>query len=260
MSTGAITGYIDVAQVVLYMFWVFFAGLVYYLHRENKREGYPLESDGRRGRVVIQGFPDVPPPKTFRMRDGTTFQAPGPNSAFQPRPANATTTTNGYPGNPIVPTGNPMLAGVGPGAWAERADVPDTTLEDGLRIVPLRVATDHDVASADIDPRGLPIYGDDNIRGGTVVDLWVDRSEAIFRYLEVEVPIAGGSRRVLVPMTLVKVRDRFVDVASILGKHFADVPATKQPEQITRREEDIICAYYAAGTLYATPARQEPLV
>ncbi|MBU6437489.1 MAG: photosynthetic reaction center subunit H, partial [Betaproteobacteria bacterium] len=45
MQTGAITGYIDVAQLVLYAFWVFFAGLIYYLHRENKREGYPLESD-----------------------------------------------------------------------------------------------------------------------------------------------------------------------------------------------------------------------
>ena len=38
MSTGAITHYIDVAQLTLYVFWIFFAGLVYYLHRENKRE------------------------------------------------------------------------------------------------------------------------------------------------------------------------------------------------------------------------------
>lgn len=43
METGAITGYIDVAQVVLYIFWAFFFGLVIYLLRENKREGYPLE-------------------------------------------------------------------------------------------------------------------------------------------------------------------------------------------------------------------------
>ncbi|MBL8337961.1 MAG: photosynthetic reaction center subunit H, partial [Rhodoferax sp.] len=42
METGSLTGYIDVAQVTLYVFWVFFAGLVYYLHQENKREGYPL--------------------------------------------------------------------------------------------------------------------------------------------------------------------------------------------------------------------------
>ncbi len=42
---GAITGYIDVAQMALYAFWLFFAGLIYYLHREDKREGYPLVSD-----------------------------------------------------------------------------------------------------------------------------------------------------------------------------------------------------------------------
>ncbi|MFN9102251.1 MAG: photosynthetic reaction center subunit H, partial [Betaproteobacteria bacterium] len=29
MGTGAITGYVDVAQLVLYVFWIFFAGLIY---------------------------------------------------------------------------------------------------------------------------------------------------------------------------------------------------------------------------------------
>ena len=38
MTTGAITGYIDVAQLVLYVFWIFFIGLVIYLRREDKRE------------------------------------------------------------------------------------------------------------------------------------------------------------------------------------------------------------------------------
>jgi len=33
--TGAITGYIDVAQLTLYAFWIFFAGLVFYLRRER---------------------------------------------------------------------------------------------------------------------------------------------------------------------------------------------------------------------------------
>ena len=33
MGTGAITQYVDVAQIVLYMFWAFFAGLIYYLVR-----------------------------------------------------------------------------------------------------------------------------------------------------------------------------------------------------------------------------------
>ena len=31
MGTGAITQNIDIAQLVLYAFWIFFAGLIYYL-------------------------------------------------------------------------------------------------------------------------------------------------------------------------------------------------------------------------------------
>ena len=30
MQTGAITQYVDVAQLVLYMFWIFFFGLIYF--------------------------------------------------------------------------------------------------------------------------------------------------------------------------------------------------------------------------------------
>ena len=41
---GAI-GNLDVAQIVLYAFWLFFFGLLFYLRREDRREGYPLESE-----------------------------------------------------------------------------------------------------------------------------------------------------------------------------------------------------------------------
>jgi photosynthetic reaction center H subunit len=41
--------YVDVAQIVLYMFWAFFAGLIYYLLRENHREGYPMDSGRENG-------------------------------------------------------------------------------------------------------------------------------------------------------------------------------------------------------------------
>ena len=54
---------IDLAEILFTLFWVFFIALVLYLHRESKREGYPLESD-RGGDVVVQGFPAVPEPKT----------------------------------------------------------------------------------------------------------------------------------------------------------------------------------------------------
>lgn len=58
----------DFAQLMLYAFWIFFFSLVYYLRREDKREGYPLESS----RGPIKGWPAPPPPKTYISRDGTT--------------------------------------------------------------------------------------------------------------------------------------------------------------------------------------------
>ena len=60
METGAITQYIDVAQLVLYAFWAFFAGLIYYLVRENHREGYPMDT-GREDGPVVTGWP-IPDP------------------------------------------------------------------------------------------------------------------------------------------------------------------------------------------------------
>ncbi|KQP18238.1 photosynthetic reaction center subunit H [Pseudorhodoferax sp. Leaf267] len=257
MQTGAITGYIDVAQLVLYAFWVFFAGLIYYLHRENKREGYPLESD-RSGRITHQGFPAVPEPKTYRMADGSTVQAPNHARRDNQPPLHEGV----YRGLPLEPSslgsGNPLLAGVGPGAWADRADRPDRTVEGDARIVPLRAAgAGFGVAREDVDPRGLPVYGADMVEGGTVVDLWVDRAEMLFRYVEVQ---AAGGRRVLLPINFARVQARRVLVRSILGQHFADVPGTKQAEQVTMLEEEKIMAYYGAGTLYATAARQEPLL
>ena len=46
----------------------------------------------------------------------------------------------------------------------------------------------------------------------------------------------------------------------ILGAQFVDVPTTQDPDQVTMLEEEKIAAYYGAGTLYATPARAEPLL
>lgn len=258
MYSGAITANLDVAQVVLYMFWAFFAGLIYYLHRENKREGYPLESDTGMGRNRYEGFPATPEPKTFTLANGDVWLAPGPNSAIQPLVGGEPTSR--LPGAPIVPIGNPLLAGVGPGSYAQREDVPDVTFEGQLRIVPLRDAPGYDVAHQDPDPRGMQVLGGDDLAGGTVVDLWVDRSEALFRYIEVEVDAPAGKRRVLLPMNFAKVNRRFVKARSILSTHFADVPGLRQDGRITRLEEDRVMAYYGAGTLYATPGRQEPLL
>jgi photosynthetic reaction center H subunit len=274
MPSGAITGYIDVAQLVLYVFWIFFACLIYYLLRENKREGYPLESD-RSGSIKVQGWPPIPSPKTYKLPHGGTVKVP--NFKVSPQTLKAV-PTGPWPGAPLVPTGNPMLDGVGPGAYADRADVPDRMFDGEIKIVPLRVAPDYDVATKDADPRGMPVMGADGLVGGTVTDLWVDRSEALFRYFEVEVPVAGGVRSVLLPINFTRVENpqgllQFamgsykggkgigkIKVKSILAAHFADVPGTAKPDEVTFLEEEKIMAYYGAGTLYATPSRQEPLI
>jgi photosynthetic reaction center H subunit len=69
-------------------------------------------------------------------------------------------------GAPLEPIGNPLTAGIGPGAWADRADKPDLTMKGTARIVPMRVATDFFVAHEDPDPRGLDVKGMDGAVGG----------------------------------------------------------------------------------------------
>ncbi len=54
----------DFAQLVLYAFWLFFFALVVYLRREDKREGYPLESD----HGPVNGWPTAPGEKQFIAR------------------------------------------------------------------------------------------------------------------------------------------------------------------------------------------------
>ena len=256
MHTGAITNYIDVAQLALYAFWIFFAGLVYYLRSEDKREGYPLESD-RSDRIRVQGFPPIPRPKTFLLQHGGTRLAPSgvaaPTAPLRADPIGP------WPGAPLEPTGNPMLDGVGPGAYADRAETPDLTFEGLPKIVPLRVATDFTIEPRDPDPRGMEVIGADGQTGGVVRDAWVDRSETLIRYLEVE--IASG-RRVLLPINYTRIdgRRKRVKVKSILGRHFADVPSLQNPDQVTFREEDRITAYYASGHLYAEPSRMGPVL
>lgn len=254
MGTGAITQYIDTAQIVLYLFWIFFFWLVVWLVREGKREGYPLESD-RRDYKDIRGFPDLPKPKTFRLADGTELQAP------HDRDRNATPLavrrTGQFPGSPVEPTGNPMIDGIGPAAWTARADHVDHLLDGAPKIVPMRNAPEVSVAQQDVDPRGLDIVGVDNVVGGKVVDLWIDQAERLFRYLEVE--LTGSGRRILVPMPFARVSRRNVKIHAILGSQFANAPATRNADTVTLLEEDKIAGYFGGGRLYATPQRQEPL-
>lgn len=253
MGTGAITQYIDVAQLVLYAFWIFFFWLIVYLVREGKREGFPLESD-RPDYKVIEGWPPVPSPKSYTLSDGKVFYAP--HDRDKPEELAARRVGN-YPGAPIEPTGNPMVDGIGPAAWTKRMDVPDHNLDGSPKIVPLRNAAAFSIAHQDTDPRGLPVVGADGLEAGKVVDLWVDQQEMMFRYYEVQ---TNGGRRVLLPVTFSRVSKDKVTVKSILSTQFEQVPGTKNPSEVTFLEEDKIMGYYGGGTLYATPQRQESFI
>jgi photosynthetic reaction center H subunit len=255
MQPGA---YMDLAQVTLYVFWIFFACLIFYLRREDKREGYPLESTGSGGGIA-HGFPRMPDPKTYLLRGGHT--ATLPNHKNDRRDV-AIAPIAKWPGAPGEPTGNPMLDGVGPGSWADREDVPELNIDGIPCIVPLRLAEGTFLEPRDPDPRGMKVIGADNEIGGVATDVWVDRAEALIRYIEVEVTAATGPKRVLLPMPfcLVNHKRGRVTVQAILGRQFADVPVTASLDQVTKREEDRIAAYYGAGTLYATPSRQEPIL
>jgi len=205
MQTGAITQYIDVAQVVLYAFWVFFAGLIFYIRQEDRREGYPLEND-KTGEFGPKSFLFIPDAKTFKLpHGGGTVQVP--NDKRDSRPIKAQ-RVGAWPGAASDPTGNPMVDGVGPASYAERADHPDLTMHGTPKIVPMASAHGYMVDKEDPDPRGMKVFGLDRKVAGTVSEIWVDQSEHTIRYYEVALGAEGGGRKVLLPINFCVVRTK----------------------------------------------------
>jgi photosynthetic reaction center H subunit len=219
---------------------------------ENHREGYPMES-GSSGRAVIKGFP-IPEPKTFLLEGGRSVTVP---DLTRKEPAYNAVVSHPSSGSPIEPRGDAMTAAVGAGAYSNREDVPERTTHGVPLIQPLRIASDFSVAPQDVDPRGLPVMAGDGKQGGTVKDIWIDSAEMMFRYLEVEIT---GGKTVLLPITFSLIRRNQVEVHAIYARHFASVPALKNPDQVTKLEEEKITAYYGGGTLYADVKRSEPLI
>ena len=80
--------YIDLPTVLIYLFWIGFGLLIIYIRREDKRVGYPLDSD-RKG-VPVQGYPAIPSPRAPRAKhpalvgsDEPMHQQPAPADAAQ---------------------------------------------------------------------------------------------------------------------------------------------------------------------------------
>ncbi len=242
-------GNFDMASLAIWLFWGFFALLIYYLQTENMREGYPLESeDGGTG--VNQGPFPLPAPKTFILPHGRG-EVTVPNGAREAREL-AMTRTAASDGFPHAPTGNPMTDGVGPASWAPRRDVPELDGHGHPKIVPMAGAPGFGV-SAGRDPRGLPVQAGDLEVVGRISDMWVDAPEQLVRYLEID--LNSGQKR-LVPMPMVKIWGDRVRINSITSDLFDAVPATKSASEVTMLEEEMISAYYAGGTMYAAAKRK----
>lgn len=265
MPTGAITQHIDVAQVVLYAFWLFFAGLIFYLRREDRREGYPLEYEAT-GHIDDPGPVWMPKAKVFKKPFGGEVLAPD-YARRDTREVKAKPVAP-WAGAPLEPTGDPMLDGVGPASYAIRPDEPELTFKGHPKIVPMRVAQDFMVSRQDVDPRGLPVAGHDGMIAGTVHEIWVDVGEQMIRYLEVEVtageaPAEGAApRRVLVPMALAKLsrwRQR-IEVSAVNAEHFTRAPVIQADDRVTLMEEERIVAFFSGGFLYANRERMGPVL
>ena len=257
MNHGNIVGTIDAAQLAMIAFIGFFIALVFWLRREDRREGYPLE-DALTGRLLSEGGPlSAASPKRFLLPFGRgTVVAPlGPTENREPVEIKAE-RREAFGGAPYSPVGDVFAAGVGPGAYANRAQWADQDAHGLPRIVPIGLVPQITVAAVSTDPRGLPVYGADGRKAGTVVDLWVDRAEHMVRYLAVDT----AERTVLAPMAMAVVRRDGVEISAINAADFAGAPFPADPGEITRYEEERVVAYFGTGYLYANADRVGPLL
>jgi photosynthetic reaction center H subunit len=251
-------GPFDLTSLVFGSFVLFFVGLLVYLRREDRREGYPLEDDVTGRTEALGGLFFTAQPKAFIL-GGDRATVLKPNGQRDSRDIAADPVSRA-PGSPLKPRGDGMTAGVGPGAFAHRAKTPDMMAHGGPKIVPLRVAPNFSIAKGDADPRGMSVTGADGVVAGVVGDVWVDKAEVMIRYLEVK--LSATAQSVLLPMTMAVINKGrgVVKVEAILATQFSGVPKLSNPNQVTLDEEERVVAYYGGGFLYATPARLEPLI
>ena len=250
-------GNFDLASAAIWLFWVFFAGLVYYLQTENMREGYPLETDD--GAVAPnQGPFPVPKDKTFILPHGRG-EVTVPSGQHGDRPVLALQRTSKAAGSPYVPTGDAMMDGVGPAAWAPRRDVAELDAHGHAKIRPMTTLPDFEI-SAGRDPRGKPVVTGDGEVVGRVTDLWIDVPEQLVRYLTMDVNPEGSGTTRLIPMNFAKIGSDRVTIRSLYAHNIEGIPTVKGSDELTLLEEEKIMAYFGGGTLYADPRRIGPKI
>lgn len=265
MNAAYIVGTFDVAELAFLLFFGFFVALVFYLNKESRREGYPLEEeeDGK----ILPGSLFDGAKKSFQLPDGRGTYVPEDVA----RDAVNVPAVQSFrsAGAPWVPTGDAMADGMGPAAWANRQKYPDLTFDGRPRIVP--IAQSHELIISPNDPSlvGWTVVAADGVTAGTITDIWVDQAEHMIRYLEVE---TTSGKKVLAPMMVAVVHgnsllakilpttsdeQEYVEIDAITAAQFDGVPALETAGVITRYEEDRIQAYFGGGYMYATPERSE---
>jgi photosynthetic reaction center H subunit len=251
-----ITAGIDVALLVFWAFVLFFICLIFYLRREDRREGYPLEDEATGRLDTVGGALHTASTKSFLLPFGHgTVTAP--TKGREPVDI-AARRTDRFPGAPYAPTGDPLVDGIGPAAWADRAKRPDLDMDGHPRIVPLANAAGYGIAREDSDLSGWPVIGADGEVAGHVSGLWIDTADRLVRYIQ----LAGEGGPLLAPIMMAKVdrRRRRVVIDALNAAQFAGVPRLEATDRITLYEEERVQAYFGGGYLYANAARQEPFL
>lgn len=243
-------GDFDLASAAIWGFWIFFAGLIYYLQTENMREGYPLVDDDGSPSSGPGIFP-TPKDKTFELRDGRgSITVPSGQNVDRQDLAMAQSSVSA--GSPYVPTGDAMVDGVGPASWAPRRDVPELDAHGHVKIKPMSALEDFKV-SAGRDPRGLVVMGGDGEIVGRVTDMWIDVPEQMVRYLTVDLNPEGSGKTRLIPMNLARIKSDHVYVKSLHAHLWDGIPQAKSGNEITLLEEEKVMAWFGGGAMYAKP-------
>lgn len=247
-----LTQHIDLAQIAFWVFFLLFLGMVWFLRRNDKREGYPMyASPFTRQRLL--GFPLPPPPHTYVLNEGGRTDTPHLYQQAGPRAE----PFRRFDGTPYTPVGNPLTACLGPGAWVMRRDEPMMTEKHEPVLKPLRELDDWTIAAGETDPRGMTVF-DWRWRGvGRVHDIWVDRAIRIIRLLEIDL---DGGGRVLTPIyhTNINEKRREVRVTALQAHQFPGIPMPAQDNLITAREDERLNAYFAAGRFYRQSDLTDP--
>ena len=158
MESGAITQYVDVAQLVLYLFWIFFFGLVIYLTIESKREDFLLNLMVLvNGRVKRQLVCCLCQQKRFLELSFTVILRHPMHGMMQP-------FASWISYKPVSWSAFGTLRiqsnadDIGPGSFSQRIDHPDLTAEGDFKIVPMRIEKSFKIFHLTRTPR-LEVFG-----------------------------------------------------------------------------------------------------